>query len=274
MKHVPFKPTLVNVLRGLVLLRYAAIRHGLGTILKNFWREYYLVEFEQAKVMYNVTLPVDGKIPFKSRAFGAYINFILPIAAFVGFIYKNGGPQTLPDLERFLLDISNFYVDAGKVFRSSQTTFKRTGDEWQVALLRLLDKEKNSAPSLHVAIVSFVYFRGAELVETYASASAEKSKLVLLRYACRVIDSTLLIKQHCIQDVALAFALVTFRHPAFRPTEQKLIDDLFVHSQVRVSTPVIDEAKQDVRRLYAAITKKGEGIQDIISYLSHLPTST
>ena len=273
MKHTGFRSTLIYGLRGIMLLRYAGIRHGLGTILRNFWQEYYLVEFEQAKVMYNVTLPVDGKIPFKSRAFGAYANFIFPIAAFVGFIYQHGGKSSLPDLEKFLLDIADFYTDAGKVFRHSQTTFKRTGQEWQVALLRLLDKEKNSAPSLHVAIVSYVYFRGSELLERYASPTADKSKAVLLRYACKVIDSTLLIKQHCVRDVALAFAVVTFRHPTFRSVQQLFINDLFVHSTVRVSASVRDEARQDISRLYIAITKKGEGIEDIISYLSGLPES-
>lgn len=270
MKQAAFKPTVMHAFRGLMLLRYAVIRHGLGAILKSFWQEYYLVEFEQVKVMYNVTLPVDGKIPFKPRAFGAYVNFIFPIAAFVGFIYKSGGTQTLPDLGRFLLDIAAFYADAGKVFRSSQTTFKRTGQGWQVALLRLLDKEKNSAPSLHVTIVSYVYFRGAELVNIYAPTVAEKSAAALLKYACRVIDSTLLIKQHCVQDVALAFAVITFRHPTFRPLEQELLRNLFVHSRVRVPDDIADEARQDVHRLYVAMTKKGEGVADVIAYIQSL----
>lgn len=274
MKYALFRPAPAYMLRGLLLLRYRSIRHGLGTILKNFWHEYYLVEFEKPKLMYNVTLPVDGKIPFKPRAFGAYINFVFPIAALVGYVYGCGGAQALPDLEKFLLDIAAFYTDAGKVFRSSQTTFKRSGQGWQISLLRLVDKEKNSAPSLHVAIVSFVYFRGVELAKTYAPQTAEKSTIALLRYASKVIDSTLLIKQHCVQDVALAFAVVTFRHPTFRLTEEILIRNLFTHSRVRVPALVADEAKQDMRRLYAAMTKKGEGVDDIISYLSSLPANT
>lgn len=273
MKYTAFRPTLMNVVRGIVLLRHYSIRHGLGTILKNFWREYYLVEFERITVMYNVTLPVDGKIPFRSRAFGPYINFVFPIAALVGYVYKSGGKQALPDLEKFLLAIADFYIDAGKVFRSSQTTFKRTGSEWQVTLLRLLDKEKNSAPSLHVIIASFVYFHGVELVRVYAPETVERSTSALLRYACRVIDSTLLIKQHCVQDLALAFAVVTFRYASFRPTEQILINGLFTHSRVRISAAVVDEVRQNIRRLYTAITKKGEGIDDIISYLSSLPVN-
>src|SRR4029078_9978174 len=113
-----------------------------------------LVALRPTGQLHDVTLPVDGKIPFRSRSLRAYAQFYFPLIAFCGFLYHTQGASSLADIEEFLLQLAQLYVDAGAVFQRTQTSFKRSGAGFYVSLLRQLHKEKNSAPSVHVVVAA------------------------------------------------------------------------------------------------------------------------
>lgn len=260
-----------NFIRGLALLRYSVIRTGAWTILRGFWKSYYLVSLRRTRKLHDVTLPIDHKIPFYPKALRAYVTFYVPLIAFAGILYRQEGKNGVAHIKQLLLELAQLYRDAGVVFTHAQTSFKRTGGGFYVGLLRRLDKEKNSAPSVHVVVAALTYCRCAELVRNFQFAHADLLDRELKRVATRIIDSTLLIKQHCVQDVALGLALVAFRYPTYIPSMHVLIDEILEHSSVRLSPPIAEEVRTEIQRLFAERVRATGGMMDMEQYLAALP---
>lgn len=260
-----------NFLRGLSLLRRAAVRAGAQAIVRGFWKSYYLVSRRRARELHDVTLPIDHAIPFYPRALRAYGTFYVPLVAFAGMLYREREKDSLAYIVQLLLDLAQLYRDAGVVFTHAQTSFKRTGRGFYVGLLRLLDKEKNSAPSVHVVVAALTYCRCMELVRDFQLAHADRLEGELQRAAVRIIDSTLLIKQHCVQDVALGLALVAFRYPVYIPAMRELVGKILVHPSARLSPQVGEEVRVKIRRLFSERVHATDGITDMEAYLAALP---
>lgn len=263
--------TVKNFTRGLTLLRYSAIRTGARAILGGFWKSYYLVSLRQVRELHDVTLPIDHQVPFDHRALRAYITFYYPLVAFADFLYLRVGHTSIVQVGHLLLDLAQLYRDAGLVFARAQTSFRRTGKGFFVGLLRRIDNEKNSAPSVHVVVAALTYCRCAELVREVKLAHSDRLDGELIRAAARIIDSTLLIKQHCVQDVALGLALVAFRYPAYIPAMQLLIDEVLKHSATRFSPQVAEEVRREIQRLFAERVYAVGGVGDMEEYLAALP---
>ena len=260
-----------NFIRGLALLRYSAIRAGARAILHGFWKSYYLVSLRPTRELHDVTLPIDHRIPFNHHALRAYATFYVPLVACAGMLYRQKGRGAVLHIQQLLLDLAQLYRDAGLVFTHAQTSFKRTGGGFYIGLLRRLDKEKNSAPSVHVVVAALTYCRCVELVRDFQLAYPDRMDWELKRAAARIIDSTLLIKQHCVQDVALGLALVAFRHPTYIPSMHVLIDEVLEYSSVRLSPPIVEEVRTQIQRLFAERIRATGGVMDMEQYLAALP---
>lgn len=260
-----------NFLRGLALLRYAPIRAGARAILRGFWKSYYLVSLRRTRALHDVTLPIDHAILFRPKALRAYGTFYVPLVAFAGMLYRERGRDSLARSAQLLLDLAQLYRDAGVVFAHAQTSFKRTGSGFYVGLLRRLDKEKNSAPSVHVVVAALTYCRCVELVRDFQLAHAHRLEGELERAAVRIIDSTLLIKQHCVQDVALGLALVAFRYPGYIPTLQGLVGQTLAHSSLRLSPHIVEAVQVEIQRLFSERVHAAGGITEMEAYVAALP---
>ncbi len=272
MKQNLFKISVRNCVRGLLLMRYPQIRSVVREIVQNFWNGYYTQEFAPVAVLYDVTLPIDARIPFRPRMVWVYMGFLFPLLAVCGHAFAKRGPHALPYIEKLLRGFGSLYADAGYVYGKAQTTFVRTGGDRVVSVLRLLDKERNSAPSLHVAVALYTYSAGLTLFQALELTDVVHARGVLERVAVRIIESTLLIKQHCVQDVAAAWVLVDMQKVSVSEDMARIVQSLFVRKRYGVSVDDVSQVHTEILRVHGLVhASPVQTLESIVSYILTLP---
>ena len=272
MKQNLFKISVRNCLRGLLLVRYPQVRTAAREIVGNFWNGYYRQEFTPVAVLYDVTLPIDARIPFRPRMVWVYMGFLFPLLAVCGHAFAKRGPHALPHIEKLLQGFGSLYADAGYVYGKAQTTFVRTGGDRVVSVLRLIDKERNSAPSLHVAVVLYTYSAGLALFQALELTDVAHARGVLERVAVRIIESTLLIKQHCVQDVGTAWALVELQQVSAPEDMAHIVQSLFLQKRHGVPVGDVPKVHAEILRVHRLVhASPARSLESIVSYILTLP---
>lgn len=134
----------------------------------------------------------EVKIPWKKTAILDYISMIGPILYLTHITIREGG---LTQTRQTLSELKEIFVLCGTVFTQAQTsTNAKPGGGYFGWFLKYIDPPFNQAPSLHVTLVSYIYMK----LETHSKAKHGAIK----KQIAKIIDSTLLLDQHTLFDVA------------------------------------------------------------------------
>jgi hypothetical protein len=256
-----FEITTVSVGRGFFVAMKPQVRKAVFVFLKSVWNGYYKIQFYNEKHPYQVGLPIDAQIPFTPNVLKDYYSFIPAWIALFSFLNTEFGEVVTSDIQKFIFDLSKLYTESGKVYREAQTSYKRTGSAgFKIGLLRFIDKEKNFAPSLHVEVAAFTYIRGVTLLEKYGGKSSYlETKQYLLERCIKIIESTLLIKQHCVRDIALGLFMVSGMEAKFTLTEaEKVVEELFEKRYYGMNEEFIKKIRLEIRNVYAQVLSDWE----------------
>jgi membrane-associated phospholipid phosphatase len=153
---------------------------------------------------YNITLPIDNKLPFLPIFIIPYIIWYLfiPLSFFI-FCLKDKKTY----FKTMLIYVSGCII-ASIVFLTFQTTVPRTQVEGSGVLINIIkmiyanDNPVNCLPSLHV-FTSYLIIR----VITKSKLASLKVNLTTYIIASLIILSTLFTKQHAVLDVLSGMVL-------------------------------------------------------------------
>jgi membrane-associated phospholipid phosphatase len=268
----PYRGSVRNTVRGFLLLLWPSIFFAFVRLALSFLVNYLYVELTTSlRKLYVINAPVDERIPFDPGAILPYFGFMVSFIGLLGYLHKSMGNAIIPELKKFIWDIGSLYEDAAQIYRTAPTVFHRKGTSVATIILRLFDSERNSAPSMHVAFAGLIFLRGSEISQLHRLEARHMTRENLLKLATRVIDSTLLIKQHSIRDVATG--LVLLRRRGYRDKDQirSLINGIFEYSNTAASPEVKRELKAEIESLYDRLAQNEDTLGSIISYIQTLP---
>ncbi len=270
-------------LKGLWLLKEKPLRYGTKKFILAFWKYYLRIQYSNLGKPIVVSLPIDKKIPSIPSAIKTY-NSYLPV--FGGCAYwasREFGKRSLQDIGKFFEGLNEYYKDAAIIFKNAPTTCGRSGyGGILTGIIRLFDRDLNAAPSLHVVLVASWYMNFTEMINTYANSSTSYDgiKQKIFNQTVKIIESTLLTKQHCVMDIALAFTFLSCRDRNFtQERAKKFTYALFSQFDYRMGKQTVAEIQSAILDIYsqtlalceASGDKKGLNI--IIPFLQGLRTT-
>jgi len=239
----------------------SGVRRGAaGFFVKGYLSEYRKAARSKHSLEINVELPVDSKIPFEPTALPTYVSHVGMVISGANFIKKEFGKEVETDLGKYATDIAALFPEAAQVYRSAQTSFRRTGQGgFGMKMLRLVDSEKNACPSLHAEIVALAYSRICDILDAHAKnpASYEPIKNLYFQRAVKILESVLLVKQHVVMDIAVGLAVVSGRDSSFSPTRaQKMVDAMFEKDRHGMDQTVINEVRVTILSIYNEVAAR------------------
>lgn len=240
---------------GVKLFSKAPMIKATGKYLKNIVFDYYAKQYHDSGSEVNVGTPTDEKIPFKDNYLPTYLSFISYWLANTLYIEREFGEVARDDLVKFVTDMAGFYAESGVVFEHAQTKLHRGGNDGvAIQLLRLVDKNKNMLPSLHVEVVAHTYSRVTDILAKHAPGQEEEYKFVkdrLLERGAHILESCLFTKQHGFRDIAAGLAAISARDPNFNEERVRtLINGMFKDNKENLSQEVINEVRYETKKLY------------------------
>lgn len=236
-------------------LRIKTIRQAFFKFWRVPWDNYFKVQHTTGIPAISVKLPEDELVLFTPQAITAYVSHISFGSAYIRWARSQFGNPASEDIANFFNTLTPYYLKASAIFRQVPTTCGRKGRGGiAVALTRLVDKDLNAAPSLHVVIVLHIYLWLDKTIRRHAvpGDDFETVRKAFFDHAVSIIDSTLLTKQHCLLDIALALVLVRMEDPDF--TEElvnKVIDSMFQHNIYRMPQKSINAVREKIRQIYS-----------------------
>ena len=219
-------------------------------------RKDYFAEEYSSVAAYDVSLPIDEKIPFSASAETTYLSFeSYPLAIFDFIHYEFHG---LADAEIFqaLDEAVVLYENTAKIYESFQTYFslrKQTGRS--LAFLHLIDKNKNCFPSLHAQIVGKAYLLLKTTIATYGKSDEVYADLLrqMFEHAVHILEACFVSKQHSVRDIAAGFALLTYLDKGFTSNlAKKFIETIFTQDGYGFS----GATEKSIREVMGAVYEK------------------
>ena len=184
--------------------------------------------------------PLDSQLPFSGDRVRGYLGYIPFWLKTLLYLYVRFGPPALGEIEQMMRDLRRLYIASGDVYRRCQsTTSSRPAAPANpyFLLLLLFDPHLHCIPSLHVLTVCYNYFAtrraverlgGSSCVGKAAAAEAGAAEAQTYRFALRIAETTLLVKQHSVYDIGPTLYLLTRLFPGYDAAEvRRFVADLF-----------------------------------------------
>lgn len=268
---------LKELARALPQLKNSGVRKGALGVLKGYFSDYRSANSGKYEKEINVLRPIDGKIPFEPKALSAYISFVGLWISGINFLKKEFGKKVAVDIGKFIIDLAAFYPEAARIFKQAQTSFERTGDGGlKFKILRFIDNNKNAAPSVHAEVAARTYSRLSDIIDAHAPDPSlyESIKNVYFQKAVKVLESLLLIKQHVVMDIGVAFAILSSHDVSFNGERaRKITESMFKQDSHGMDEATVKEIHESILSTYnevaAAISEnKQAGVAEaVINFL-------
>jgi hypothetical protein len=226
----------------------------LYTIWSHFFAPQLMTQYKLRKrPVAWVDHPLDKKIPFQPHHVSIYLSFTNLWIKSIAFVYHEFGKQALPDIIKFVDNLTSLYRESAKVYLQIQSTTNRPRyiGGFYFKMIHLFDPHLHCIPSLHVEIVGLNYTFISNLIDKYAENPAEyqREKDYLWRKAVLITNSILLIKQHSVSCIAAGlFTLTANEFPFDQKDAAQIINALFTGSGNTL--PAGEEIRSYIQKLY------------------------
>lgn len=214
----------------------------------------------QERERIDITTELDERIPFDDSKLADYLSvFSFALWALL-FLRREFGNKAVADGAKFLNDLAGFYADGGMVFRRGASIFRRGGKPGPaITLLREIDTVQNVFPSLHIEIAVHTRAYTEDIIDAYAHGDADYEALKERMFVrvVRIIESTLLLKQHGWRDIAAGLVAISARDPKFTPERANAITDgLFQKVPEGMASEDAQILRDKVKGLYAQLMER------------------
>ena len=230
-------------------------------LVRHIFADYFATQFKRTPLIY-IDTAIDKEILPKPGVLGIYLGFIPFLVGSLGFLIKEYRNEANDDIDGIITSLIDFYSDTGFIFSNAQTTFiNRKTKGFGLALLHLFDRPRNYFPSLHVVLVSYVYYKVCQIINKYPGnlTGREMIKDYLSKRATGIIESCILTKQHGVRDIAGGLAFISSQDKEFKDQiAPMLIDSIFSEHYFGMENDLIQRVKSEIRALYV----------DIMSYVA------
>jgi len=224
----------------------------------------------------SVDHPLDETIPFRPEYVHTYLNFYPFWIRCAYFLYKEFGVGVLPEIRDFMYSVAGLYYEAGKIYRTCQSTTQRPKylKTAKFKLLHAADPHLHCVPSLHVLIVVCNYKNFARLIDKFGGgngAQYKEQKELVYRKAVEITESVLFMKQHSVNCIPAALYFISRLRPDFTAEEAlAFTGDLFAESGS--APPTSEEIKNFITSQYldmmnADIPEGGDYKDVLINFL-------
>ncbi|HOZ71887.1 MAG TPA: hypothetical protein PK179_05180 [Spirochaetales bacterium] len=172
----------------------------------------------------NVEHPLDAIIPIRYEAARVYLTFVKLWMDALGYFRHRLGKAFDDVVIEFLAGLGRCYSDAGSVYGRCLSTTRRpdTAPSLRLAFVYAVDPHLFCVPSLHVLVVCYTYFRLRELLAATGEAERFGRELGALRSrAVEITESILYVRQHSVNCIPTALAMLSVIAPGYDEVEAK-----------------------------------------------------
>lgn len=234
-------------------------------------RQFFLPQFQTAifrtrPVVY-VDHPVDRAIPFQPETVSLYMSFIPLWMNAVFWLNRRYGRTAGAWLAAFLEGIAMLYDEAGSIYLRCHSTTVRPKrlPNLSCAMIQVLDPHLNCIPSLHVTIVFGAWMLAREVVDAQGETGetrAEAWLASLYNHAQRIVETTMLMKQHSVNCVGASLWYLHARYPRSFSEDHcaAMIDGLFTIEGRNVT--VKEEARARIHEVFSLLKKDAASYGD------------
>ncbi|MBU0928813.1 MAG: hypothetical protein KKA67_13780 [Spirochaetes bacterium] len=219
-----------------------AVLRFAGTVVKRFFFDQFVYRarlnagpggrFRPAPPIRNIEHPLDAAIPVRYETVGLYLTFVRLWISALSYLRRRIGRSFDADIERFLVGLDRCYVDASGVYGRCLSTTRRPGraPSPRLAFIYAVDPHLFCVPSLHVLVVCYTYRRLEELLRERGDAGRFAAEIAELRArAVAITESILYVRQHSVNCIPTALAMLSVIVPTYDRTEAKaFLAELFV----------------------------------------------
>ena len=118
------------------------------SLLKHVFTDYLFRQYGRKPAIFVDTL-LDKDICLYPEAIGTYFDFVPLLLGNLGYLKRAFGIKIKDDMDKFLGDLIDLYINAGFVFKNAPTTLKGRGNKgFGLTVLHFLDRPRNYFPSL------------------------------------------------------------------------------------------------------------------------------
>jgi hypothetical protein len=276
----PLKINFFVFLKSLRLLGYKPFRKSAKAAAGGFFKYYLFPQYRNSIRPVLVALPIDSKIPTVSGAAKDYNSHISLFGACSLWAKLNLGPAALNDISQIFNEFLFYFQKGAEVFKAVPTTCGRSGNPGiAMRVIRLVDKDLNAAPSLHIAVAASWYLGFIALLDQNSQGGQiyDNIKEQLFWQTVKIFESTLLTKQHCVIDIALGLALVSKHNPALtEKTAGEIIEAMFAADNYGMNPAVVNEIRETILKNYNKILDTSvanndkDGTVTMVDYLKTL----
>ncbi len=231
---------------------FGATMRLVGTILRRFFIDQFIYDArlklaglrgaEATPGVKNIEHPLDALIPVRYEASALYLTFVELWISALSYLSARLGKGFDADAARFIDDLRRCYADAASVYGRGLSTTRRPdrAPSARLAFVYAVDPHLFCVPSLHVLVVCYTYGRLAELLAERGEAGRYARELAELRArAVAITESILYVRQHSVNCIPTALAMLSVILPSYGEAEAKaLISELW-----RGEVPEADRAK-------------------------------
>lgn len=228
---------------------------ALGHFLKGAVVDWGIPHWRYDSGHVDISCETDTEIPSKNRV-GIYMSYLQYPMDALGFLSREFGRKEIAkDTEKFLIDMSGFFAEAGFVYRTKQTTMVKPREgETFLKILRKVIPPNDMFPSLHVEIACHTLFQANRILNEHSKEGYGNFKRRLYRRAVDIIESCLVTKQHGLKDIAAGFFSYAARTEGFKESGivESIIADLFkdLEESREMSREAAERIRASIREAY------------------------
>lgn len=255
------------VLSALSLLRHKETRKSSLQLLKYITTDFFLLQFQRKlhlrkNPIIHVDHPLDATIPFSPDHVKIYLSFSQLWLKSLRFLYAEFGKNALPEINDFLIGLTQLYRNSARIYRKRMSTTNRPRNVGGLyfKVIHTFDPHLLCVPSLHIEVVFFTYIVSAKILDLLSREEenymAERG--FLWNQAVLISDSIMFIKQHSINCIAAGLFMLskTGSVPLHPDIARTVIAELFTGEGNCIESA--DEIKEYIRHLYEQFLREGE----------------
>lgn len=209
----------------------------IGTVTKKFFIDQFMYRYaliggaSHAPLVRNVEHPLDSHIPRRYDKIETYLGFVKLWISALSYVRRREGRSFNYEIMEFITGLERCYIDAASVYGTCLSTTRRPSraPNPRLAFVYAVDPHLFCVPSLHVLVVCYTYKKLENLLRARGVLERFKSELAAVKArAIAITESILYVRQHSINCIPTALAMLSVIIPNFNEVEAKaFLSELF-----------------------------------------------